>query len=72
MNPEFQSDVLVLASKEKAYVQALQGVDGNKTIVDLVRFLLPSSIPHRNTTESVGNRQPVDAIVNHFTRCPHN
>lgn len=40
-----QSDVLVLASKEKAYVNALQGVNGSKSIVDLVRMFTPERHP---------------------------
>ena len=40
-----QSDVLVLASKEKAYVKALQDVNGDKCIVDLVRFFTPEHHP---------------------------
>lgn len=40
-----QSDVLVIASKEKAYVDALRGVNGDKSIVDLVRFFSPQQHP---------------------------
>ncbi|MBZ5510152.1 MAG: nucleotide sugar dehydrogenase [Acidobacteriia bacterium] len=39
------SDVLVLAGKEKAYVKTLQDVNGNKPIVDLVRFFTPERHP---------------------------
>jgi GDP-mannose 6-dehydrogenase len=40
-----RSDVLVLASKDKAYVKTLQGVNGNKSIIDLVRFFTPEQHP---------------------------
>jgi GDP-mannose 6-dehydrogenase len=40
-----QCDILVLASKEKAYVKALQNVNGNKSVVDLVRFFTPDQHP---------------------------
>lgn len=40
-----QSDILVLASKEKDYVRTLQGVNGNKAIVDLVRVFTPEVHP---------------------------
>jgi len=40
-----QSDVLVLASKEKAPARALEGLSTNKSIVDLVRFFTPEKHP---------------------------
>lgn len=40
-----RSDVLVLASKDEAYAKVLQGVNGNKKIVDLVRFFSPEQHP---------------------------
>jgi GDP-mannose 6-dehydrogenase len=40
-----QSDVLVLASKDKTYLGALRGVNGNKSIVDLVRLFSPEQHP---------------------------
>ncbi len=40
-----QSDVLVLASKEESYAKLLHGVNGNKKIVDLVRFFTPEQHP---------------------------
>ncbi|MGH9644343.1 MAG: nucleotide sugar dehydrogenase [Terriglobales bacterium] len=40
-----QSDVLVLASKDKSYAQVLQNVNGNKHIVDLVRLFSPEQHP---------------------------
>lgn len=40
-----QSDVLVLASKDQSYSKHLQGVNGNKKIVDLVRFFTPEQHP---------------------------
>jgi GDP-mannose 6-dehydrogenase len=40
-----QSDVLVLASKDKTYLGALRGVNGNKSIVDLVRLFTPEQHP---------------------------
>jgi len=39
------SDVLVLASKDKAYEKVLQKLNGNKSIVDLVRFFGPEKHP---------------------------
>jgi GDP-mannose 6-dehydrogenase len=40
-----QSDVLVLASKEEAYAKLLHTVNGNKNIVDLVRYFSPEQHP---------------------------
>lgn len=40
-----QSDVLVLASKEESYAKLLNGVNGTKKIVDLVRFFTPEQHP---------------------------
>jgi GDP-mannose 6-dehydrogenase len=39
------SDVLVLASKERSTAQVLEGLNGNKSIVDLVRFFTPEKHP---------------------------
>ena len=40
-----QSDVLVLASREKSYAKLLHGVNGSKKIIDLVRFFTPEQHP---------------------------
>jgi len=40
-----QSDVLVLASKDEAYSNLLQNIDGNKSIIDLVRLFTPERHP---------------------------
>jgi GDP-mannose 6-dehydrogenase len=40
-----QSDVLVLASKDKAAIKMLQGLNGNKRIIDLVRLFTPEQHP---------------------------
>jgi GDP-mannose 6-dehydrogenase len=40
-----QSDVLVIASKDEAYSKLLQNVNGNKSIIDLVRLFTPERHP---------------------------
>ena len=40
-----ESEVLVIGSREKGYQQALLGVNGNKSIIDLVRFFTPEEHP---------------------------
>jgi GDP-mannose 6-dehydrogenase len=40
-----QSDVLVIASKDEAYSKLLQNINGNKSIIDLVRLFSPEYHP---------------------------
>ncbi|MBZ5698180.1 MAG: nucleotide sugar dehydrogenase [Acidobacteriia bacterium] len=46
-----QSDVLVIASKNEAYSKLLQNINGNKSIIDLVRLFTPE---HHPKTEYYG------------------